>query len=71
MDRIFKPPFSMTGAISQDGDRCQFLFCLMKNPLFVAGGSAGERSGSALFDLTRSAVRGYIIVENGSLNSYL
>ena len=33
MDRIFKPPFSMTGAISQDRERCQFLFCLIKNPL--------------------------------------
>ena len=32
MNRIFKPPFSMTGAISQDRERCQFLFCLMKNP---------------------------------------
>ena len=31
MDRIFKRPF-MTGAISQDRERCQFLFCLMKNP---------------------------------------
>jgi hypothetical protein len=29
MDRIFKPPFSMTGAISQDRERCQFPFLLV------------------------------------------
>jgi hypothetical protein len=34
MDRIFKPLFSMTGATSQDRERCQFLFWLMKNPMF-------------------------------------
>jgi hypothetical protein len=33
MDRIFKPPVSMTGPISQDRESCQFLFCLMTNPL--------------------------------------
>jgi hypothetical protein len=33
MDRIFKPPYSMTGAISQHRKSCQFLFWLMKNPL--------------------------------------
>jgi hypothetical protein len=33
MDRIFKPPFYITGAISRDRERCQFLFCLIKNPL--------------------------------------
>ena len=31
MDRIFN--FSTTGVISQDRESCQFLFCLMKNPL--------------------------------------
>ena len=34
MDKIFKPLFSMTGATSQDRERCQFLFWLMKNPMF-------------------------------------
>jgi hypothetical protein len=32
MDRIFKPPVSMTGAISQDRESCQFPSWLMKNP---------------------------------------
>src|SRR5262249_26148605 len=32
-DRIFKRPFLRPGAISQDRQSCQFLFCLMKNPL--------------------------------------
>src|SRR5262250_741927 len=47
MDRIFKPPFSMTGAISQDRQSCQFLFLLDKNPTVVPVGSAGERLGGA------------------------
>ena len=58
MDRIFKPPFSMTGVISRDGERCRFLFCLIKGemsipflldkiPTVVPGGSAGEQSGGA------------------------
>src|SRR4029077_9834450 len=33
MDRIFKPPVSMSGAISQDRESCQFLSWLMKNPI--------------------------------------
>ena len=33
LDRIFKPRFSMTGVIFQDWRRCQFRFCLMKNPI--------------------------------------
>src|SRR5215470_3819354 len=28
-DRIFKPSFFMAGAIAQDWQSCQFLFCLM------------------------------------------
>jgi hypothetical protein len=32
-DRTFKRTFLMTGAIAQDRKSCQFLFCLMKNPL--------------------------------------
>ena len=35
--------FSMTGAISQDRESCQFLFCLMKNPLLYR--SARPESG--------------------------
>ena len=31
--RIFKRPFSMAQAIAQGRKSCQFLFCLMKNPL--------------------------------------
>src|SRR5262249_22123885 len=30
MDRIFKRPFSIRGAISQHRKKCQLLFCLMK-----------------------------------------
>src|SRR5215468_8328488 len=45
MDRIFKPPFSMGGAISQSRQSCQFLFCLMKNPLLYRSCLAGEQSG--------------------------
>ena len=33
MNRNFKRPFSMTGAISQDRKRCQFLFLLDEKPL--------------------------------------
>src|SRR5215469_15421994 len=47
MDRIFKPPFSMTGAISRDRESCQFPFCLMKNPLLYRAARAGERSECA------------------------
>ena len=54
--RIFKPPFSTTRAISRDRDRCQFLFCLMKNLLLYRSGSAGERSGGAQ-ELRRGAAR--------------
>src|SRR5215470_14977520 len=43
MDSIFKPPVSMTGAISLDRESCQFLFCLMKNPLLYR--SARPESG--------------------------
>src|SRR5215831_2932969 len=43
MERIFKPPFSMTGAISHDRQRCQFLFCLTKIPPFYR--SARAESG--------------------------
>ena len=32
MNRIFKP-FFYDGVISQDGESCQFLFCLIKNPV--------------------------------------
>ena len=33
MNRIFKRTFLWPGAISHDRERCQFLFCSMKNPL--------------------------------------
>ena len=39
--------FFMTGAISQDRESCQFLFCFEKNPTVVPVGSAGERLGGA------------------------
>src|SRR5215813_5787704 len=61
MDRIFKPPFSMAGAISQGCERCQFLFCLMKNPLLYrsawpessreASESGSARTNARYFDL--------------------
>src|SRR5215468_9669522 len=47
MDRIFKPPFSMTGAISQDRQSCQFLFLLDEKPTVVPVGAAGEGSKCA------------------------
>jgi hypothetical protein len=47
MNRNFKPLFSMTGAISQDRERCQFLFLLDEKPTVVPVGSAGEQSGGA------------------------
>src|SRR6266446_1738743 len=34
MDRIFKRPFLWPGAIPQDREGCQFLFCLTKIPPF-------------------------------------
>src|SRR5439155_19106485 len=46
-DRIFKPPFLLAGAISQDRESCQFPFVLDKKPTIVSVGSAGERSGGA------------------------
>ena len=39
--------FYVTGAISRDRQRCQFLFCFLKNPLLYWSDSAGERSGGA------------------------
>src|SRR4029453_7142800 len=60
MDRIFKPLFSMTGAISQDRERCQFLFWLMKNPMFYraarpeSGREARERFLRAALGRTQS-----------------
>ena len=45
MDRIFKPPFSMTGVISQDRERCQFLVASDKKPTVVMGSSAKNESG--------------------------
>ena len=50
MDRIFKPPVSVTGAISQDRESCQFPSWLMKTPLLYqaarpeSGRDARERS---------------------------
>jgi hypothetical protein len=44
LDSIFKRPFSMAGVISQNRERGQFLFCLIKNPLLYRFGSAEERS---------------------------
>ena len=50
LDRIFKPPFSMTGAISRDRERCQFLFCLIKNPLlYQAAWPESGREGRERF----------------------
>ena len=48
MDRIFKPPFSMTRAISQDRQSCQFLFLLDEKLTVVPVGAAGE--GSVKFE---------------------
>jgi hypothetical protein len=53
MDRIFKPPFSMTGAISQDRERCQFLFCLIKNPLLYQ--AARPESGREVREMSLMA----------------
>jgi hypothetical protein len=49
MNRIFKPPFSISGPISQGRERCQFPFLLPfllhEKSTLVPVGSAGERSG--------------------------
>ena len=45
MDRIFKPPFSMAGVITQDRESCQFVFCLMKTRCCTWRLGGGERSG--------------------------
>ena len=71
MDRIFKPPFSMTGAISQDRERCQFLFCLMKNPLLYraarpeSGREVRERSLMAPLARTQSERRRRLALASG------
>ena len=50
----------MTGAISQDRERCQFLFCLIKNPLLYqaarpeSGREVRERSLMAPLARTQS-----------------
>src|SRR5262249_40543828 len=49
--RIFKPSFSMTGAISQDRERCQFLFCFLKNPCCSAATWEETAARYALGDL--------------------
>jgi hypothetical protein len=50
MDRIFKPPFSMTGVISRDRERCQFLFCLINSPLlYQAARSESSREAPEVF----------------------
>ena len=71
MDRIFKPPFSTTGAISQDRERCQFLFCLMKNPLLYqaarpeSGREVRERSLMAPLARTQSERRRRLALASG------
>ena len=45
----------MNEAISQDPERCQFPFCLMRNPLLYRAAAAGERSGGARNLLYRAA----------------
>jgi hypothetical protein len=42
-----RSPFSMTGAISQDRQSCQFPFLLDEKPSVVPVSSDGERSGGA------------------------
>ena len=53
MDRIFKRPFSMTGVIFQDRERCQLAFCFtIKNPLLCRSarpGSSREARERSLF----------------------
>src|SRR5262245_14385375 len=50
MDRIFKRTFLMTGAIAQPRQRCQFLFCLMKNPLlYRSAWPESSREASEMF----------------------
>ena len=58
MDRIFQPPFSMTAAISQDRERCQLLFRLMKNAMLYRAARAESgreaRERSLMAPLTRT-----------------
>ena len=70
MDRIFKPPFSTTGVISQDRESCQFLFCLIKNPrLYQAArpesGRARERFRIAPLARTQSERRRRLALAGG------
>jgi hypothetical protein len=52
MDSLFKPPFSMIRAISQNRESCQFVFCLMKNPLlYRAAWSESSREAPERFDM--------------------
>ena len=45
MNRIFEPPFSISGALSQGREKCQFPFLLDEKSTLVPVGSAGERLG--------------------------
>ena len=47
MDRIFKPPFSITEAISWDRERCQFLFCWIKIPMLLRSAWTAQAVGPA------------------------
>src|ERR1700757_2923892 len=72
-DRIFKRPFSVTGAISQDRESCQLLFCLMKNPILdraarpESGQDARERSLIASLALNPSERRRRLALAGGFL----
>src|SRR5262249_47606438 len=71
MDSLFKPRFSMIRVISQDRERCQFLFCLMKNPPLYrstrpeSGREAPERSLFAPLARTPSERRRRLALPSG------
>jgi hypothetical protein len=71
MDRIFKSPDSMGGAISQDQERCQFPSWLMKNPILdraarpESGQDARERSLIASLALNLSERRRRLALAGG------
>jgi hypothetical protein len=68
---IFKPPVSMTGAIAQDRESCQFPSWLMKNPILdraarpESGQDARERSLIASLALNLSKRRRRLALAGG------
>ena len=71
MDRIFKRPFLWPELYRRTGESCQFLFCLMKNPLLYraarpeSGREARERFLIAPLARTQSERRRRLALASG------